>query len=171
MNLDKRLWGIALFGGSLLCHPEASLATEIQGRITTTVTIMENSVLVGDVTCAMENASCIVFGADNITLDLDGYAITGLANPETGCQGGGNANEHGIDAIGRNQVTIRGPGVVRQMRGFGVRLANSNGGKVTGVTASTNCFAGIFLNASSGFELEDNITVRNGHLVNPCGGI
>jgi len=171
MKLDRRLWVFASFGVSLLCYSEATLAGEITGRITATLTITENSVLVGDVTCAVENAACIVLGAPNITLDLDGYAITGLANADTACQGGGVGTEIGIDVSGQNGVVIRGPGVVRQIRGFGIRLLNSNDGKITGVTTSTNCFAGIYLNASSGHQLEGNVAVRNGHLVNPCGGI
>ena len=61
--------------------------------------------------------------------------------------------------------------MVRQIRGFGIRVVNSNGGKITGVTTSTNCFSGIFLNASSRYEVEGNVSIRNGNLMNPCGGI
>jgi parallel beta-helix repeat protein len=170
-KLGRRLWGLACFVVSLLCYSEAALAVEISGRITSTMTITENSVLVGDVTCAVENAACIVLGAPNITLDLDGYAITGLANAATACEGGGVGAEIGIDVSGQNGAVIRGPGVVRQIRGFGIRLLNSNDGKISGVTTSTNCFAGIYLQGSSGHLLEGNVAVRNGHLVNPCGGI
>jgi len=171
MARHKRLLWLTCFGVSLLWFPAATLAGEIEGTITTTLRITESSVLVGDVTCAVENAACIVFGAPNITLDLDGFAITGLANAQTGCEGGGVGTEVGIDVNGQDGGIIRGPGVVRQIRGFGIRLVNSNGGKITGVTTSTNCFAGIFLNASSGYELEGNVSVRNGNIVSPCGGI
>jgi hypothetical protein len=171
MKLDRRLLWLTGFGVSLLWLSQAAAAREIGGTITTTLTITENSVLVGDVTCAVESAPCIAFGAPNITLDLDGYAITGQADPETGCSGAGVSTEIGIDVNGQNGAIIRGPGVVRQMRGFGIRLNNSNGGKITDVTASTTCFAGFYLNASSGYELQGNVSVRNGHMTNPCGGI
>ncbi|MCC7187046.1 MAG: right-handed parallel beta-helix repeat-containing protein [Bryobacterales bacterium] len=171
MKLDRRLFCLICFAVSVLWSPQAASAKEIEGTITTTLTITENSVLVGDVTCAVESAPCIAFGAPDITLDLDGYAITGQADPDTACSGGGVGTEIGIDVNGQNGAIIRGPGVVRQMRGFGIRLNNSSGGKITGVTASTTCFAGFYLNASSGYELEGNVSVRNGHLTNPCGGI
>ena len=156
-----------VIGMSLFLFFDIALAGQIEGRITTTLTITEDSVLVGDVTCAVENASCIAFGAPGITLDLDGFAITGMADAATACAGGGVQAENGIDVVGQNGVTIRGPGIVRQMRGFGIRLANSSGGKVTGVVASTNCFAGIFLTNSSGYEIEGNTAVRNGHGTSP----
>jgi hypothetical protein len=156
---------------SLLWFSESALARQIEGRLTTTLTIMEDSVLVGDVTCAMENSACIVFGAPNLTLDLDGFVITGLANPETGCQGTSTGAEVGILVNGQNGAVIRGPGVIRYMRNFGISVANSNGGKISGVTVSTTCMSGIFLVGSSGYEVEGNVSVRNGNLVNPCGGI
>ena len=171
MKLDRRLLWLTSLGVSLLWLSQAATAKEIEGTITTTLTITENSVLVGDVTCAVASAPCIAFGAPNITLDLDGYAITGQADPETGCSGTGVGTEIGIDVNGQSGAIIRGPGVVRQMRGFGIRLNNSNGGKITDVTASTNCFSGFYLNASSGYELQRNVSVRNGHMTNPCGGI
>ena len=171
MKPNSKVPVLILIAVNLLCFSSAALAGQIEGRISTTLTIMENSVLVGDVTCAVENAACIVLGAPNITLDLDGWAITGLADPATACSGGGVAAEIGIDVNGQNGAIIRGPGVVRQIRGFGIRLLNSNDGKITGVTTATNCFAGIFLNGSSGYEVEGNVAVRNGHLVSPCGGI
>jgi len=158
---------LLLVGVSLFLLSDIALAGQIEGRITTTLTITEDSVLVGDVTCALENASCIAFGAPGITLDLDGFAITGLADAATACAGGGVLAENGIDVIGQNGVIIRGPGIVRQMRGFGIRLANSSGGKVTGVITSTNCYAGIFLTNSSGYEIEGNVSIRNGHGTSP----
>jgi parallel beta-helix repeat protein len=171
MPRDTRLIGLISLSAGLLTFAVFAQAREIEGRITTPLTLTESSVLVGDVTCAVENASCIVLGAPGLTLDLAGYAITGLADAATACSGGGNAAENGVDVVGQNGAVIRGPGVVRQMRGFGIRLLNSTGGKVSGITASTNCFAGIFLNASSGVEVEGNVAVRNGHNVSPCGGI
>jgi parallel beta-helix repeat protein len=52
-----------------------------------------------------------------------------------------------------------------------MRILNSSGVTVTGITASTNCFSGIFMSGGSDNILDGNISVRNGNLSNPCGGI
>ena len=67
-------------------HPAA--AEDISGVITVTRVIVENSQLVGDVTCTMTTTPCIQFGAPNIALRLNGHIITGPANPDdtTTCQ-------------------------------------------------------------------------------------
>jgi parallel beta-helix repeat protein len=61
--------------------------------------------------------------------------------------------------------------LVKQFRGFGIRLLNSTGGTVVGVTTSTNCFSGIFVTGGSGHRLDRNVAVRNGNVSSPCGGI
>jgi type 1 fimbria pilin len=57
-------------------------ATDISGHITTTVTITDDSQLVGDVTCTVPLTAsganpCIAFGADHINLRLNGHTIMG----------------------------------------------------------------------------------------------
>ena len=106
-----------------------------------------------------------------MTLELNGFNISGLGDSETGCGGSGTANEFGIDVNAQRAVVIRGPGVVRRFRNQGIRLLNSTGVTVTGVTTSTNCFSGIFVTGGSDHVLEGNVSVRNGNLTNPCGGI
>jgi len=146
-------------------------AMDISGTISSTLTISENSKLVGDVTCTVSGAPCIAFGASGLTLDLNGFSITGLGDPKTGCIGSGTAGEFGIDVNAFNNVIIRGMGVVQQFQNFGIRLNNSTGATVSGVTMSTNCFSGIILIGGSGHLLENNVSVRNGNPANPCGGI
>jgi hypothetical protein len=69
-------------------------------------------------------------------------------------------------------VVVRGPGVVTQFRNVGVMLLGAMGGTVTGITTSTNCLSGILLGGGSSNNLiENNVSVRNGNLSNPCGGI
>jgi type 1 fimbria pilin len=68
---------LALF----VCASRAD-ATVISGHISTTVTITEDSQLVGDVTCAVPLTAsganpCIAFGADHINLRLNGHTIMG----------------------------------------------------------------------------------------------
>ena len=43
----------------------------------TSVTITENSKLIGDVSCTVVGAPCITFGVSGLTLDLNGYNLGG----------------------------------------------------------------------------------------------
>ena len=63
-------------------------AENISGTLSVTRVIVEDSQLVGDVTCTMTTTPCIQFGAPNIALRLNGFTITGPANPDdtTTCQ-------------------------------------------------------------------------------------
>jgi hypothetical protein len=172
----KHLHTVALFAlvlSSLLLLDETAYAMDISGTISATLTITENSKLVGDVTCTVVGLPCIAIGAPSLTLDINGFTMTGLADAQTGCgtSGGTVAVEDGIEVNAQNGVIIRGPGVVRQFRRFGIRLLNSMGARVTGITASTNCLSGIFLNGGSDHVLDNNVSVRNGDPNNPCGGI
>ena len=117
-------------------------------------------------------APCITFGVSGLTLDLNGYNMIGLGDSVTGCSGSQTANEVGILVNMLENVVVRGPGVVTQFRNVGVMLVGATGGTVTGITASTNCLSGILLGGGSSNNLiENNVSVRNGNLSNPCGGI
>jgi hypothetical protein len=146
-------------------------AADISGTITATLTIMDNSRLVDDVTCTVSGAPCIAFGGSGLTLDLNGFSMTGLGDPQTGCGGSATGNEHGIVVNGLDKVVIRGPGVVQRFRNQGIFLGNSVGSTVTGVTMSTNCASGIIVVGGSDHVLEGNVSVRNGNTASPCGGI
>src|SRR4051794_14498760 len=106
-------------------------AADISGTITNTLTIRENSQLSGDVTCNVTGAPCISIAASGITLDLNGFSITGLGDPETGCGGTGFAGEFGLSLEAQSNVTIRGPGLVQRFRNQGIRLLNSAGVTIT----------------------------------------
>jgi len=160
----------SIFCAFLLLHGSAR-AMDISGTVSSTVTITDNSRLVGDVTCTVTGAPCIAFGASGLTLDLNGFSLTGLGDPATGCVGTGTPGEFGIDVNAFNNVIIRGSGLVRQFRNDGIRLNNSTGATVSGVTMSTNCLSGIILIGGSGHLLENNVSVRNGSPAAPCGGI
>lgn len=149
----------------------AACAADISGAITTTLTIMDDSRLVDDVTCMVTGAPCIAFGASGLTLDLNGFSMTGLADPQTGCSGTSIANEVGIDVNAQSNSVIVGPGVVQRFRNMGIRLLDSTGAKVTGVTMSTNCSSGIIVQRGSLNEVEGNTAIQNGNLGAPCGGI
>ena len=57
-------------------------------------------------------------------------------------------------------MVIRGLGLVQQFRNQGIRLNNSTGATVSGVTMSTNCFSGIILIGGSGHLLENNVAKK-----------
>jgi hypothetical protein len=163
---------LAVVVSSIFLSAVTAHATDISGTISSTLTISENSKLVGDVTCTVVGASCITFGVSGLTLDLNGYNMVGLGDSVTGCSGNATANEVGILVNMLENVIVRGPGVVTQFRNTGILLVGATGGTVTGVTTSTNCASGILLGGNSSNNLiENNVSVRNGNLTNPCGGI
>jgi hypothetical protein len=99
--------------------PQVSSEETISGTITATRMITRNARLTGNVTCTVDSAPCIQFGAPGITLNLNGFTLTGLADPTTSCQGAqvgtatGLGNEDGIAAIGQADEAIQGPGWCR----------------------------------------------------------
>ena len=139
-------WIAACLSALLACSA-AVQGADIGGTISTTLVITENSQLVDDVTCTVTGAACIAFGAGGLTLDLNGFTMTGLADPAKACVGvtppGG---EFGIFLNGFNNVTIRGPGLVQRFRAQGIQLNNSSGSTIRDVTSSTNCASGFQIN-------------------------
>ena len=171
----KRLHTVTLFVlqcSALVFSAASARAMDISGTISSTLTITDNSKLVGDVTCTVVGAPCITFSVSGLTLDLNGYNMVGLGDAATGCSGSQTANEAGIFVNMLANVVIRGPGVVTQFRNAGIWLVGANGGTVSGVTTSTNCLSGILIGGNSSNNLiENNTSIRNGNLSNPCGGI
>ncbi|PYR60197.1 MAG: hypothetical protein DMF91_12795 [Acidobacteria bacterium] len=170
-----RFWTCAsLVAAALLLSSGVVRAEDISGLITTTRTITEHSRLVGDVTCRVTGAPCIRFGSSHIDLRLNGFTMTGQADPITGCNGATTAGETGISTNGQTDVEVRGPGVVQQFRADGILFMGTLLGKVEAVTTTTNCLSGIRVNAtSSRITLGANVSVRNGSTVagSFCGGI
>jgi hypothetical protein len=146
-------------------------AADISGTISATMAVNENSQLVGDVTCVVSNAPCLDIVASNLTLELNGFSITGLADPQTGCAGSGATGaEQGIRILNQTGVTIHGPGIVQRFRVHGIIINASTGTTISGVTTSTNCSSGILVGGDSNV-IENNISIANGNLGAPCGGI
>src|SRR5262244_2249812 len=134
----KQISWFAAFLGALVVFAGSARATDIGGTISKTLTITEDSQLVDDVTCLVNDAPCIAIGAPNVTLELNGFTMTGQADPQTACNGGGIGPEVGIAVDMQMGVAIRGPGLVQQFRGHGIRLITSTGATITRVTTSTN---------------------------------
>jgi len=151
--------------------PQAALEETIGGTISATRVITRDARLTGNVVCAMTASSCIQFGASGITLNLNGFTMTGLADPSIGCPEASVPNEFGIDTNNYSDVTILGPGVVQQFRNQGIIVRmNTARARVASVTSSTNCAAGIILVGSDNL-VEDNFLVRNGSPTAACGGV
>src|SRR6266852_2580881 len=103
------VWVAALLCATALISTGPVQAAQISGTITTTMAITEDSQLVGDVTCAVTGVPCLDITASNVTLDLNGFSITGQADPQTGCAGSGaSGTEHGIRILQQTGVTVRG---------------------------------------------------------------
>lgn len=175
--LSKRIAPTALPALAVLAFAALAQASNLGGGppITSTVTIMENSELVGDVTCAVVNAPCIALGAQGITLKLNGFTITGRADPPTGCTPTADFFAHfedGIDVVGQHDVAILGPGLVQKFARLGIFLENSTRVSVEGITASDNCFSGMFMDGTLDSDIAHNVWVRNaiGSANFPCGG-
>ena len=115
-SLFNRIALVALVFSALLLCAGRTQATEISGTYSTTLTIIDDSELVGDVTCMVVAGPCIQFGASGIKLRLNGFKIT---EETPGCKSS-TSFQDGIDVVGFDDVAILGPGLVQKFGGFGL---------------------------------------------------
>jgi hypothetical protein len=166
---------LAALVGVVLVHAGSVHAKDIGGTISSTVMVGEDSQLVDDVTCTVTGAPCISIIGSHVKLELNGFTMTGQADPQTACNGGPSTfpspQEDGIDVQGQSDIAIRGPGLIQRFRGPGIFLVNSTSVTVTGLTVSTNCFSGILVGGGSDDDISGNVSVRNGNATFACGGI
>jgi parallel beta-helix repeat protein len=158
-------------------------AEDISGIIAVTKVIVQDSRLVGDVTCTMTTTPCIQFGAPNIALRLNGFTITGPANPDdtTTCNPtSGAPTSDGISngtsaATSQPGVQIIGPGMVQKFRRHGILIVGAAGVStnvtVKHVTSHHNCFSGLLTNGMTDSVMEGIVSVRNAANSGgaPCG--
>jgi parallel beta-helix repeat protein len=165
---------------ALFVYAGRAQATDLSGTISSTVTIFDDSRLVGDITCAvpliLTGANpCIAFGADHIKLHLNGHTITGpVANPPTGCSLPSDSNFGvGIEANARTGVKIDGPGVIQKFQRWGILLLSSDHVTVRKVTANRNCWSGMQTISTSEGNFEEDVWINNAAGSNgaACGGI
>ena len=157
-------------------------ATEISGTISSTLTIFDDSELVGDVTCSVPLTMpgvnpCISFGADHITLRLNGYTITGPVTPPTGCSLPTDSMYGvGIDVLDRTHVEIVGPGIIQHFARWGILVGltghPSDHVTVKKVTVFDNCWSGMQTIATSRSTFEENVFADDAGGSNgaSCGG-
>ncbi len=125
--MHSRGWPITTAGLVLAAVVTASVASlaedRVSGLITRTYVIVEDTELSGDVTCDVPGSSpCFSFGAPGVELRLNGYSITGKADPVTACGGVSTPGEFGITTGGQARVSIQGPGLVQRFRSHGVNV-------------------------------------------------
>ncbi|HET9385829.1 MAG TPA: right-handed parallel beta-helix repeat-containing protein [Gemmatimonadales bacterium] len=144
--------------------------------------IVEDSQLVGDVTCTATAIPCIQFAAPNMALRLNGFTITGPANPDdtTTCPLSGQADgiNNGTNAAtSQPGVHIIGPGMVQKFTRHGIfivgRAGVSTNVTIKHVTSHHNCLSGLLATGMTDSVIEGIVSIRNA--VNsgggPCGGI
>jgi hypothetical protein len=144
--------------------------------------IFDDSELVGDVTCdvpltILGSNPCISFGADHITLRLNGHTITGPVTPPTGCSLLTDSMYGvGIDALDRTHVKIEGPGIIKHFERWGILVGMTGhpSGHVTvqQVTVFDNCWSGMQVTSTSESTFEENVFVDDAGGSNnaACGG-
>lgn len=165
----------------LLAGAGTARAEDISGPIAVTKTIFEDSQLVGDVTCTTTLSACIEFGAPHIKLHLNGFTITGLAEPDNpaspnSCPTAQPANEDGIRIVNQIQTQIVGPGIVQRFRRHGIFVVGTAGISthvtVRHITSNHNCFSGLLTNGMSDSVIEDIVSIKNASNSgnSPCGG-
>lgn len=159
---------VPLLGLILSAGSSQAAETKISGTISTTITITQDSELVGDVTCQVAGGPCIQFGAENIKLRLNGFTMTGTI---PGCTPATSLND-GIDVIQLNDVSVLGPGLIQKFGGFGIFLFSESGATIRDLTLTDSCFSGIILVGTKDNDIEGNTSVRNamGSENGPCGG-
>jgi hypothetical protein len=164
-----------------VCGARAQV-NDISGTINTTLVLYNDSELSGDVTCNVPLSAtganpCISFGADHITLRLNGHTITGPVTPPTGCS---LPSDHmfgvGIAVLDRSDVKIEGPGIIQHFERWGilVGLTGHPNSEVTvkKVTAHHNCWSGMQTFSTTESNFEENVFTSDSSGSNEagCGG-
>ncbi len=150
-NLTK----LAVLPGMVFLGTGLAQATTIPPTISSTLIITTNSNLTSNVTCTVTGAPCIKFGASGITLNLNGFSMTGNGNRATCTL---NFGESGIDTNSRNNVSIRGPGLITRFNDIGI-VVSGNNSEVGGVAITSSCREGIRVLGSNN-EVERNSISR-----------
>ena len=171
--LDCRALAIAILLSGFAAAP--SFADRVSGTLTRTFVIVEDTDLIGDVTCDVPNGTaCFSFGASDVEFRLNGFTIIGKADAATGCAGANTGGESGITTNNMPRVVIRGPGLVQRFRADGITVGGSTNARVENLTLSTNCMSGVRVLATSfGTLIQNNVAIRNGATGAGllCGGI
>jgi parallel beta-helix repeat protein len=151
----QRLNNTTLLLLALLLARGMAQGANLSGLISSTKTIHNNSKLTGDVTCGAI-APCIMFGAPNLQLNLNGHTITGNNGALDHCTGttGGPA----ISTGGMDGATIQGPGIITQFQGFTGIGVTGNNSIVNQVVVTGTCGNGISVRGSNNVISSNSIS-------------
>ncbi|MHC4992983.1 MAG: right-handed parallel beta-helix repeat-containing protein [Planctomycetota bacterium] len=117
--------------------------------------------LTSNLTVGSLNTSAITVTANDVTIDLNGFALIGPGS----CTGTGSSiscgsgSGSGINGAAASQVTVRNGGV-RGFGSYGIHLQDDC--RITGVTVEENGSSGI--DVGSGCIIRDTIVLKNGFL-------
>ena len=166
---------VLVFGAMTVGFTTQSRPDTVSGTLSRTFSIVANTDLTGDVTCAVADGTpCFSFAVGGVELRLNGFSITGKGDAVMGCGGGVTAGEVGITTNAQSGIAVSGPGLVQRFRNHGIQVTGSSHARIAGVTVSTNCGSGIFVVGNSfNTMVEENTALRNGTSAPglACGGI
>lgn len=153
----KKLAVLTLLAATLVLGTGVARAEDISGTLTTTRTITDTmNNFVGNVTCTMVATPCISFGAAGITLNLNGFTMTGNGARES-CSSS-MPGENGITTNGQTGAVIQGPGLIRRFRANGI-VATGDGATLDQLFVASTCMNGISVQGS-GSSLTGSTVVR-----------
>ncbi|MDJ0613449.1 MAG: right-handed parallel beta-helix repeat-containing protein [Rhizobiaceae bacterium] len=140
--------------GSNIVHAETTECTEITS-VPTTITVQGVYCLKGDLNTNITSGNAITINTNNVTIDLNGWKLGGLA-------AGAGTNARGISATNRKNIVIRNGSI----RGFrygifilGTSSTSSSGHLVESVLADGNRLLGILIQGG-------NVKIINNSVIN-----
>jgi hypothetical protein len=143
---------------ALLPLARTAQAANISGTIATTMTITGNNELTGNVNCTVTSGSCIVFGAKNTQLHLNGFVITGNNGSLIACTA--STNVSAIDTAKFDDAKIHGRGLITEFTGNGIVLSGSNS-EIHEVAITSVCFNGVVVSDGGDNNVNANRSQRN----------
>ena len=148
---------IAVFAALGLGGLSLDVSHASAGQVSCGDEITADTTLDGDLVNCENNG--IVIGADDITLDLNGYRIEGDGTEFPGCDPMTELCDFGIANEGHDGVTVR-DGSARQF-GIGVLVAAARGNRVLNISSSRNDFFGAVVGGSSRSVIRGGSFSRN----------
>jgi parallel beta-helix repeat protein len=159
LNLRRKQVALVATAAAALAALLATPPIANAAKLSCGQTITKDTTLTSDVTGC--RGVGLKIGADDVTLDLNGYTVA--AGPRR------NPKAHGIFNAGHDDVVIRG-GTVRGFGAYGVRLADADRNLVEGMQLDAN-FTGIGLVESDRGKVRRNRITRAKFVgVNLTGG-
>jgi hypothetical protein len=144
---------VATAGGILFFGGGRALASHVDcGDTITTDTTLDSDLL----DCPNNG---IVIGADDVTLDLNGYTVDGDGAPDVGCDEQFESCDRGVASEGHDGVTIKDGSV--QEFDFGAVVGGARHNDLVGISSSRNSRFGILMYATAHSSVRHSSSNRN----------